>query len=241
MKDKWLIYKIVFPNGKHYIGLTKDLNKRIARHKSSANLKERKPVYNAINHFGWDNIEFHEIHTDIETLEEANELEKKYIQEYGSYIKNKKGYNATLGGDGCNGRPPSKKQLEVLVKRNKKMWKDPEYRRKIKESQKCIEYSQEYREKVSKRIKSHIAENGHNWTGKKHREESKKKMSGPRPDAKYSLASYYRGKRVYCSKLKVVFFSVQHCADFLGISKASAHYRVNHGKNTTLSEYKELK
>lgn len=53
------------------------------------------------------------------SLEELNELEKKYIIEYNTFNnsgKNHNGYNMTLGGDGCKGYKFTDKQKEQCRK-----------------------------------------------------------------------------------------------------------------------------
>lgn len=241
MKDKWLIYKIVFPNGKNYIGLTKDLYNRISCHKRDASNKIQRPVYNAINHFGWDNIEFHEIHTDIETLEEANELEQEYIQQYNSYIKNGKGYNCTEGGDGCSGNKKSAEEIEAFRQRSIEMWKDPDHRKKMKEYEEARKagYTLEVRKKMSKLAKKRIARDGHAWEGRNHKESSKEKMRGPRDKNHkgYVMKSIKQGKRVLDTNLQFVFFSLKYCAEYYNVDKAVMSSRI---RNTKSDKFKHL-
>lgn len=99
------IYKIIFPNGKHYIGQTiKSLEQRKKCHKEcSKNLNKTCYLYNAIRKFKMeDSFELIEIDS-TNILEELNEMEKKYIIEYNSYYQNGCGYNMTHGGDGTIG------------------------------------------------------------------------------------------------------------------------------------------
>jgi group I intron endonuclease len=98
------IYKIVFPNGKHYIGLTTiSLEQRTKEHKKYAKNGDAKILYKAIRKYGMvDTFELIEI--DIaDTIEELCEKEIKYITEYDSYYVNENGYNMTYGGEGTNG------------------------------------------------------------------------------------------------------------------------------------------
>lgn len=93
------IYKIEnIKNGKVYIGKTiSSIEKRWREHWQDATkdrCKER-PLYRAFNKYG-------KLNFSIEVLEEVsyevlNEREKYWIEYFGSF---KKGYNATLGGDG---------------------------------------------------------------------------------------------------------------------------------------------
>ena len=44
----WGIYKINFPSGKSYIGLSTNIKQRIKQHNEDCNFKENLPIYNAI-------------------------------------------------------------------------------------------------------------------------------------------------------------------------------------------------
>ena len=99
------IYKIQFPNGKHYIGLTStSLRQRQNEHKYFAKSgKHDNLVYRAINKYDIvDTFELIEIDT-ADTLEELCEKEIRYIHEYKSYYIDGNGYNMTCGGEGFNG------------------------------------------------------------------------------------------------------------------------------------------
>jgi hypothetical protein len=98
------IYKIVFPNGKHYIGLTTtSIEQRTKGHRSCAKSGDNKCLYNAIRKYDMvENLELIEINT-ADFIEELCELEILYIHEYNSYYMNGRGYNMTYGGEGTNG------------------------------------------------------------------------------------------------------------------------------------------
>lgn len=100
-----VIYKILFPNGKVYVGQTKDFQERQKQHyTTSLNTNIKLPVYNAIRKYGWENLQW-EIIDECKTQAELNEKEKYWISFYHSYCKDKKhnnGYNATIGGEGHN-------------------------------------------------------------------------------------------------------------------------------------------
>ena len=100
-----VIYKILFPNNKVYIGQTKDFNERKNQHyRASFNKKLNLPVYNAIRKYGWNNLSWGII-DEGKTQDELNEKEKYWISYYKSYCGDKRynnGYNATIGGEGHN-------------------------------------------------------------------------------------------------------------------------------------------
>ena len=98
------IYKIQFPNGKHYIGLTTtSIKQRTRGHRTCAKSGDNKCLYNAIRKYDMvESFELIEIDT-ADTIEELCELEIGYIIEYNSYYMNGRGYNMTHGGEGTNG------------------------------------------------------------------------------------------------------------------------------------------
>jgi hypothetical protein len=98
------IYKIVFPNEKHYIGLTsRSLEERRKEHILCAKNGDTKCLYNALRKYDMvDTFELVEIDT-ADTLEELCEKEIGYIQEYNSYYMDGNGYNMTFGGEGTTG------------------------------------------------------------------------------------------------------------------------------------------
>lgn len=89
----YIIYCHEFPNGKRYVGITKNtLSKRISGGYSSCPLMQR-----AIDKYGWENIRSRVIES-VETLEMAEEKEKYYIRLYNT-MDSKNGYNILPGGD----------------------------------------------------------------------------------------------------------------------------------------------
>ena len=123
------IYKINFPNGKHYIGLTTtSLKQRTKEHKTTAKSGDTKCVYNALRKYDMvDTLELIEIDT-ADTVEELCEKEIGYIIEYNSYYMNENGYNMTYGGEGTNGyiftEEDNKKNILKIHTQGKNMVKD---------------------------------------------------------------------------------------------------------------------
>ena len=89
------VYKHTAPNGKVYIGITRQNSTR--RWQNGNGYKTQQLFYRAINKFGWDSFT-HEILEAELTEKEACDKEKYYIAKY--HANNPKyGYNATEGGD----------------------------------------------------------------------------------------------------------------------------------------------
>ena len=143
MSKSYTVYCHTSPSGKKYVGITgNEPNKRWA---SGAGYKKNPIFYKAIQKYGWDNI-IHEILETNLTKEEAIDKEIYYIS---LFKANKKeyGYNATCGGEGCNGAPRSdvtKEKLRAkcsgwhhsdlakqkISQRAKEMWQDEAFRQK---------------------------------------------------------------------------------------------------------------
>ena len=84
------IYKLIIPNGKIYIGMTKQ-EKRYLRWDYGYGYPKNKKLTDDIFAFGWNNIE-HEILEEVETKTEALLKEREYILKYQSNNPNF-GYN----------------------------------------------------------------------------------------------------------------------------------------------------
>ena len=88
-------------NGKIYVGKTNNVTRRWRSRGIEYKPKNGEPerlFWNALVKYGWDSFE-HIILEEVETLEEANALEEKYIKLYDS-TNEKNGYNVAPGGDG---------------------------------------------------------------------------------------------------------------------------------------------
>lgn len=111
-------------SGKSYIGLTsRTMEIRWLEHLSNARNNVKYHFYNAIRLYGetaWNHTILHE---NINTLEEAKELEKYYIKKYDTF---ENGYNSTIGGEGYHGihSEQTKELLRQITLSNKNI---PEY------------------------------------------------------------------------------------------------------------------
>ena len=156
------IYKIEFPNGKHYIGLTTtSLKQRQEEHKKCAKNGDTKCLYNALRKYEMvDTFELIEI--DIaDTLEELCEKEIEYILTYNSYYINKNGYNMTYGGEGTNGYVFTEEDRQKMSESQKKFNKENpaaliEHGKKMKiYYQEHPEIAKEHSERMKKRFEAY--------------------------------------------------------------------------------------
>lgn len=115
---KFCVYEHVFPNGKRYIGITsKKPNQRWEN--GGGYDKNHQPVmWNAIQKYGWNNIEHNILFTDL-TEEEAKQKEIELIQKYHTYIHDEApmGYNMTLGGEGSIGHKMTEEAKRKMSER----------------------------------------------------------------------------------------------------------------------------
>jgi hypothetical protein len=116
------IYKVTnILNGKVYIGFTTNLVQRKHRHKYYALEKQVvNHFYTAIRKHGWENFQWEIIYQSKDKSHCLNEMEKYFIEEYKSFsdFEDSRGYNMTLGGEGClgNHKPKTKEHSEKISK-----------------------------------------------------------------------------------------------------------------------------
>ena len=133
------IYKISFPNGKDYIGLTnRTIEQRWYEHNKCAKSGDTRCLYNALRKYNMvDTFQMIVIDT-AETNEELCEKEIAHIEINNSHYKRGYGYNMTDGGDTTVGYEYTEKDREKMSKSQKKRFEDPEERRKCGKSQKKV-------------------------------------------------------------------------------------------------------
>lgn len=124
-----IIYKLIFSNGKIYVGqTTASIKVRIKRHIKDANNK-KSGVYNsklgrAIRKY--KKFEYIVIKKDVPERG-LNDLETNEIEKNNSY---KVGYNSTLGGAGTRGWKHSKKAKKKIAQATKECWENGVFKTK---------------------------------------------------------------------------------------------------------------
>ena len=166
------IYKIQFPNGKHYIGLTTtSLKQRTNEHKNCAKKDDTKCLYCALRKYEMvDTLELIEIDT-ADTLEELCKKEIEYIIKYNSYYKNENGYNMTYGGEGTNGYVFTEEDKQRASEKTIKQFENPEARQRASETTKKHFENPEARQQMSEIKKTFHEDNPD--AGKEHGERMK--------------------------------------------------------------------
>jgi hypothetical protein len=132
--NKYIIYRINFPNGKCYIGYNgTELWQRKSEHKSR--MKDPKyqhlPLYCALRKYGFENVTW-DILSTFDTSKEAEQEEIKQIK-----LVEGNSYNVALGG------------LVNIA--------NDETRKKISESQKGKVYSEETKQRISEGLKKYYS------------------------------------------------------------------------------------
>ena len=115
------IYKITnLINNKIYIGYTDNFEERLKEHKVATKHYDFA-LYKAIRKYGWNNFNCEIIYQSWDKLFCKTEMEKHFINEYQSYITNKKGYNMTFGGEGNTGPKTKEHSIKIgLANKGKK-------------------------------------------------------------------------------------------------------------------------
>lgn len=145
--DHYFVYRHTFPNGKVYIGITGKKRPEDRWH-GGRGYKNNRRLFNAIQKYGWDNI-VHEVVAAGLSREEAEREEIRLIAEFKS-ASPEHGYNLAAGGKSNSGfrhREETKKRIsaslcgsefskerrEHLSEAQKKLWEDPQHRKRMRD------------------------------------------------------------------------------------------------------------
>ena len=172
----YLIYKITnLINNKIYIG------QHVTTNINDDYMGSGDHIKNAIKKYGIENFK-KEIIAECSSFEEMNELEKELVNH--EFVQNQNTYNHSIGGSyGWKNCLKYKSDEEIYsIRKNAgdaiaKLLKDHEFKKN-------------FGEKISNSLKQYWNENGHNWIGKTHSEETKRKMS-----EKHKLNKHQKGEK----------------------------------------------
>ena len=151
---KYYVYVHTCPNGKRYVGCTKQARPEL-RWKEGRGYQFNTHFYQAVVKYGWSNIkhEFWEL-----TCESEMYYAEKYLIAYYNTTDNKFGYNHRTGGmEGSKKTGPRKPVSEEARERMRiaalKRSSDPEYKKKLSEADRKRWLDPEYRRKMSEALK----------------------------------------------------------------------------------------
>lgn len=208
MENNYCVYKHTAPNGKVYIGITKQQPEK--RWANGKGYLSNNYFTNAIKKYGWDNFK-HEVLINGLNADQASEWERFYVRTYRS-DEFAYGYNRTSGGEkgfkltGEAKERFDKKMRDPKRRENvskglkqyyqnssakekssviqKKKWEDEEYRSRFKIIAQRRSSDPEYRRKLSVIL-----------TEKRSSPEYRQSMTGDKnPNAKYVLQYSLDGK-----------------------------------------------
>lgn len=212
------IYIHILPNNKKYIGITsqKPISKRWAKGKG---YKSNAYFTNAINKYGWENIE-HKILFENLSKQEAEQKEIELIEKYKSNNK-QYGYNIENGGK-ANGRV-SDETKEKISKKTILFWQSEEYREKQRTAHigkmpnnKGRKHTEEEKNKIRQNYRYHASNKGKHLS-----EETKLKISLKNKGKKISdehkkrlhegsiKAAKNRQKPILCVEKNIIYESLK--------------------------------
>lgn len=163
-------------NNKIYIGQTwlKTLAKRFGP--EGSNYKNSTYLYSAIQKYGHNNFEY-TLLAEVETQEEADKLERQYIEQYNSR-DNDIGYNIKEGGSaGCHSEETKLKISQNHAKAFLGKTHTNDAKQKVSEANTGRLHTDEWKENNSTMMKEYHATHDHPMLGKHHTEEAKQKIS----------------------------------------------------------------
>ena len=201
----YTVYMHKFPNGKVYVGITK--NSIYKRWANGQGYRHNKRMTNAIKRYGWENVS-HIIIDENLSKEEACKLEIEKIKEFDS-TNEENGYNYSTGGE--SGSSGVKQSEETIRKRiqNTNGGVNPflgkkhteETRKKMSAACKGRKRSEEDKIKISKKLK-----------GVKKSEETKLRMK---------KAQEKNRKKVICLTTGIIYDSISDAAKAIGASNSN--------------------
>lgn len=144
----YTVYKHTSPSGKSYIGIT---NRNPEKRWGIDGMYYKGSIlfYNAIQKYGWNNIEHEILFTGL-TEEEAKQKEIELISHYKAFNIS---YNLTDGGDGSLGLYPNEETRRKIGEKSKERRHSLETKKKISDSLKGIKKPDGFGKKISSILK----------------------------------------------------------------------------------------
>lgn len=227
----YTVYMHICPNGKVYIGITKQKVKR--RWGNGTNYANNKYFTNAIKKYGWENIQ-HKILYENLSKEQAEQKEIELIKKYNSN-NIKCGYNILQGGNVSNGL--SKETIEKIASKKRNVPLSEEHKQKIRNSLMGRKMSEEWRNKISNSLKgkkmspiaiekNRLSKIGKpTWNKGKHniytKEQLKKLSISTKKMWQDDKFKEKQCKKVMCIEMNIIFNSITEAKEYFNISSCS--------------------
>lgn len=204
------IYKITSPTKKVYIGQSVNIEKRFKRYKN-LHCKGQRIIYNSFLKYGVENHKF-EILCECE-INELNDKERYYQDLYNAVGKN--GLNCRLTTSSDRSGKLSEETINKLIESQKNRKVSEETKLKLSIINKGKKHKQETIIKMKLSNKKH-------FLGKKHSDNSLKKMSE------------IKKKIILNTETGIYYFGVEEAGFSLNLNKFSLAKKLNgNSKNTT--------
>lgn len=157
----YYLYQLTFSNGKAYIGQTvRNMNVRMAQHRTAANRGSNLPVHNAWRKYGEPSVS---ILLECDCVEQLHQAEIDMIRDCGTLSPN--GYNLGLGGETAPSKSPEVAAKIAAKATGRKIsdtssmseavrikWQNEDYRQKVSDGLKAS-WDNEKRQEASARAK----------------------------------------------------------------------------------------
>lgn len=126
---KYIVYlRTNMVNGMQYVGQTQNLKRRNYKFNNCKNYYSNPYLTEERNKYGFENFKT-DVIAEVETREEAWELEMKYIKEFDTKYPN--GYNISDGGPGSNGYKATEETRKKLSKKLKGLKRTDEFKKNL--------------------------------------------------------------------------------------------------------------
>lgn len=244
-------------NGKQYVGQTNNFRLREKQFNRINQRYANKILTKDRQEFGLENFKL-KVLANVDTQEEAWELERKYIKEFNTKYPN--GYNMSDGGktsEGTKHSEDSKKKMseaakkywdgltddekEKLINKNREVWTSQERREKKSiQTKQWIKKHPEFAEKM-KELGKKLVGDKNPFFGHHHTDEYKKKSSEKRKGKHYSKETEFPSKTVYKydlnKNLLETYPSTAECARQNGVVQGAISYAILKSKKHICKGY----
>ncbi|AGE55315.1 GIY-YIG catalytic domain-containing endonuclease [Paramecium bursaria Chlorella virus MA1E] len=239
-----IIYGLLFPSGKYYVGQTYYFSHRMSCHR---NIKKKfRKLFAAIRKYKWENVEVIVLETDI-PIDELNKKEEYYVEKYNSFYN---GYNSKPGGGAVRGmnHPSYGKKHSITTRKLMSIQRygkfNPNYGKKMTEEQKekirksvtGFKHTEEAKDKIRKAMTGRVVsqETRNKFSaihkGKVVSQETRDKISAATIGRKKNTSSNPNKRK--CSINGNVYPSIREASSILNIARGTLKYRLNNEKNT---------
>ena len=217
--NNYTVYKHIFPNGKIYIGMTRQ--DPLRRWDNGRGYRTQTLMSRAINKYGWENVQ-HEIVASGLSKEQAERMEIDLIA--AEKANNPKfGYNDENGGNcaGTHSEATKRKISAAQMGEKNHMYGKPS---PVRGKKRTPEQNERNRQ-------AHIGQKSY-WKGKKLPTETVEKLRRPKSEEHKKHLSEARSVPVMCVETGIVYKSGKAAAEALGIPRGSIAHVVKGERHT---------